>query len=148
MIARIQTGRAEGKKYAVVSRHFDRLYRQPRELEDVIDATEGVHVEAVYEGGHDLSSADGRTHARVIGAFARGEAEKKSERSRSTTVTPRRASPARAPRVHSVSRLTASPTAPTRPPPSSGPLRRCSAGAPSPQSPVSGAAAGCAHPST
>jgi site-specific DNA recombinase len=48
----------------------------------LIDDTEGIHIEAVYGGGYDLGTADGRMQARVVGAFARGEAEKKSERQR------------------------------------------------------------------
>jgi site-specific DNA recombinase len=78
MMAGIKAGRAQG----IVVRHYDRLYRQPRELEGLIDSTEGVHIEAVYGGGYDLGTADGRVQARVVGAFARGEAEKKAERQR------------------------------------------------------------------
>jgi DNA invertase Pin-like site-specific DNA recombinase len=78
MMAGIRAGKAQG----IVVRHYDRLYRQPRELEDLIDATEGVHLESVFGGGYDLGTADGRMQARVVGAFARGEAEKKAERQR------------------------------------------------------------------
>jgi site-specific DNA recombinase len=78
MIAGLKAGKAKG----IVVRHYDRLYRQPRELEDVIDDTEGTYVESVFGGGYDLGTADGRMQARVVGAFARGEAEKKGERQR------------------------------------------------------------------
>ena len=47
MIALVKAGRAE----VIVVRHYDRLYRQPRELEGLIDDTEGVKIEAVYGGG-------------------------------------------------------------------------------------------------
>jgi site-specific DNA recombinase len=76
MMALVRAGGAD----VIVLRQYDRLYRQPRELEALIDDTEGIQIEAVYGGGYDLGTADGRTHARVIGAFARGEAEKKAER--------------------------------------------------------------------
>ena len=78
MMAGIRAGKAQG----IVVRHYDRLYRQPRELEDLIDTTEGIHLESVYGGGYDLGTADGRMQARVVGAFARGEADKKAERQR------------------------------------------------------------------
>lgn len=78
MMDLIRSGGAD----AIVVRHYDRLYRQPMELEGLIDSTEGVHIESVYGGGYDLGTADGRTQARVIGAFARGEVEKKAERQR------------------------------------------------------------------
>ena len=78
MMAGVKAGVARG----IVVRHYDRLYRQPLELEGLIDNTEGVRIEAVYGGGYDLGTADGRMQARVVGAFARGEAEKKAERQR------------------------------------------------------------------
>ena len=67
-----------GKIGAIVVRHYDRLYRQPRELEGLIESTEGIRIESVYGGGYDLGTADGRGN-RVVGAFAGMEAEK-SER--------------------------------------------------------------------
>jgi site-specific DNA recombinase len=70
MMSLVKAGGAE----VIVVRHYDRLYRQPRELEGLIDDTEGIHIEAVYGGGYDLGTADGRMQARVVGAFARGEA--------------------------------------------------------------------------
>ncbi len=76
MMRHVHAGGAQG----IIVRHFDRLYRSMRELEDVIDATEGLSIMAVRGGGYDLGTADGRAHARGAAAYARGEVEKKAER--------------------------------------------------------------------
>lgn len=70
---------------AVVCWHPDRLYRQPRELEDLIDLIEEHHVQiaTVTAGEIDLSTASGRMNARLHGAINRGEGERKSERLKS-----------------------------------------------------------------
>lgn len=68
----------------VVAWHPDRIVRNPRELEDVIDALDHARckVETVRAGTLDLSTRSGRTTARLVGAVARDESEAKSERLR------------------------------------------------------------------
>jgi DNA invertase Pin-like site-specific DNA recombinase len=69
---------------AVVAWHNDRLHRSPRELEEFITAVErtGATVAMVTGGDYDLTSADGRLAARIVGAVARKESEDKSRRLR------------------------------------------------------------------
>ena len=68
----------------IVCWHTDRLYRQPRELEDLIDLAEhgGVEVVSVASGALDLNHGDGRLHARVMVAVNAQESDQKSERIR------------------------------------------------------------------
>jgi site-specific DNA recombinase len=67
MMAALRTGTAD----AVVVYHLDRLYRRPRELEDLIDLCESGRVKfAAVSGEIDLSESAGRTMARVVVAFA------------------------------------------------------------------------------
>ena len=60
----------------------DRLTRHPRELEDLVDLLERTktRVETVTSGTFDLSTPEGRTQARIVGALARQESERASER--------------------------------------------------------------------
>lgn len=69
----------------VVAWHPDRLTRQPRELEDLIDLLESTstNVRTVQTGQWDLSTPAGRMVARQLGAVARYESENKSARLRS-----------------------------------------------------------------
>lgn len=62
--------------------HVDRLYRQPRELEDLIDLVEQhpVRIEAVRGGGFDLNATEGRLMARQLVAIAAYESGHKSDR--------------------------------------------------------------------
>lgn len=62
----------------------DRLHRSPAELEDFISAVDraGVAVVTVQAGAVDLSNANGRLIARMLGNIARHESEHKSERVR------------------------------------------------------------------
>ncbi|MFC9342897.1 recombinase family protein [Streptomyces sp. NPDC057020] len=62
--------------------HIDRLYRQPRELEDLVHLVEhdGLVISAVQIGDIDLSTPAGRMVARVGVAIARHEAEQKGAR--------------------------------------------------------------------
>lgn len=62
--------------------HVDRLYRQPRELEDLIDLVEQhlVRIEAVRGGGIDLNTTEGRLMARQLVAIAAYESGHKSDR--------------------------------------------------------------------
>lgn len=77
MLADVEAGRVQG----IVAYNLDRLYRQPRELEDLIDlADERGLLLATVSGDTDLSTDDGRLFARVKGAVARSEGERKSAR--------------------------------------------------------------------
>lgn len=75
--------------------HVDRLYRQPRELEDLIDLVEQhpVRIEAVRGGGFDLNTTEGRLMARQLVAIAVYESGHKSDRVKRAT----NASPSKAP---------------------------------------------------
>ena len=65
----------------IVMWHADRLYRQPRELEDLIDLCNAHNVAlATFSGDLDLSNDTGRMVARLLGAVARAEIERKSAR--------------------------------------------------------------------
>jgi len=80
MIERIEAGQVDG----IVAFHTDRLYRRPRELEDLIDLVEhrGLVV-ATCEGDFDLGSSDGRMVARMLVTMAAKESDDKSRRLRS-----------------------------------------------------------------
>ena len=67
---------------AVVVYDLDRLYRQPRELEEFFDVCEaaGVTELASVTGDIDLASSDGRLMARMKGAVAAKESDDKSRR--------------------------------------------------------------------
>jgi DNA invertase Pin-like site-specific DNA recombinase len=67
---------------AVVVYDLDRLYRQPRELEEFFDVCEaaGVGELASVTGDIDLASSDGRLMARMKGAVAVKESDDKSRR--------------------------------------------------------------------
>lgn len=70
-----------GKFDALLCYDLDRLTRQPRQLEDWIDAAEGKGLALVTTNGEaDLTTDGGRTFARVKMAVARGEVERKSKR--------------------------------------------------------------------
>src|SRR6266516_1363125 len=69
---------------AVLVGHLDRLYRQPRELEEffeVVDAA-GLSRLASVTGDVDLATDDCRFMARILGAVARKESDDKSRRIR------------------------------------------------------------------
>lgn len=76
----LQTGIVDG----LVAYHSDRLYRQPSDLERLINVIESasVPIAVVAEGDIDLSHATGRGLARVIGSFNRMQSERSSERIR------------------------------------------------------------------
>jgi DNA invertase Pin-like site-specific DNA recombinase len=77
MLADIEAGLID----AVICVDLDRLTRRPAELESFIDLA-NIHDVALanVSGDTDLSTSEGRTMARVVGAFARQESEKRSER--------------------------------------------------------------------
>ena len=70
-----------GRFGAVVCWDLDRLTRQPRQLEDWIDAAEqrGLLL-ATANGEADLSTDGGRLFARIKASVARAEVERKSAR--------------------------------------------------------------------
>lgn len=66
---------------AVVAYHLDRLHRQPRELEDFITLADEHRIKlATVTGDVDLSTDNGRLIARITGAVAKAEVERKSAR--------------------------------------------------------------------
>lgn len=68
----------------VVCYHLDRLHRRPAELETFIDVADRNRVAlATVTGEVDLSTAQGRLVARIMGAVARNEVEHKSARQKS-----------------------------------------------------------------
>lgn len=60
----------------------DRLYRRLADLLELTNALGDVPVYAVRSGDIDLSTADGRLHANLLGSVAQHESEKKAERVR------------------------------------------------------------------
>jgi site-specific DNA recombinase len=68
----------------VVVWHVDRLYRRPRELEDLIDLVEShpIRIEAVMGGAFDLNTHEGRLMARQLVAMAAYESGHKADRIR------------------------------------------------------------------
>lgn len=62
--------------------HVDRLYRRPRELENLIDLVEHnpVRIETIQGGGFDLNTHEGRLMARQLVAIAAYESGHKSDR--------------------------------------------------------------------
>jgi site-specific DNA recombinase len=61
---------------------YDRLYRQPRELERLLDLAESskLTIQAVMAGPIDLATSTGRTMARVVVAFSNQASEDTRER--------------------------------------------------------------------
>jgi site-specific DNA recombinase len=65
----------------IVAWHVDRLYRQPRDLEDLIDLANVHNIPlATVSGDIDLSTDMGRLVARLVGATNKAEVERKSAR--------------------------------------------------------------------
>jgi site-specific DNA recombinase len=68
---------------AVAAWDADRLTRQPRENEDLIDLAERYGIQlATVTGEYDLATPSGRLHFRIKGAIARHESEHRAERIR------------------------------------------------------------------
>src|SRR3954464_10476391 len=77
MLADVEAGRLG----AVVAWDLDRLHRRPVELEHFIDLADRHRLALATVGGDaDLSTDNGRLFARIKGAVARGELERKSAR--------------------------------------------------------------------
>jgi DNA invertase Pin-like site-specific DNA recombinase len=71
----------DGRIGAVVAWHLDRLHRQPIELEHFMALADEKRIPlATVTGDVDLSTDNGRLIARITGAVARGEVERKSAR--------------------------------------------------------------------
>jgi DNA invertase Pin-like site-specific DNA recombinase len=78
---RMLTDIRAGKVDAVVVAQLDRLHRRPIELEEFITLADEKHLAlACASGDVDLATDDGRFMARVMGAVARKEIERKSWR--------------------------------------------------------------------
>lgn len=58
----------------------DRLYRRLTDLEELVTVLGATPVATVKSGDVDLSTADGKTIARILGSVAQGEVEKRGER--------------------------------------------------------------------
>jgi DNA invertase Pin-like site-specific DNA recombinase len=71
-----------GEADAIVCWHPDRLTRNPRELEDLLDVIESrrLAVATVQAGDVDLSTSSGRAVARTLVAWAKHESEHKGAR--------------------------------------------------------------------
>jgi site-specific DNA recombinase len=78
LIADVQAGRID----AIVAWHPDRLTRQPKENEELIELVDryGIQVATAMAGEHDLASPSGRLHFRMLGSIARYESEHRAER--------------------------------------------------------------------
>jgi site-specific DNA recombinase len=81
---RLQDDIASGRTDAIIAAHTDRLYRQVRELEDLIDFVNQhrVAIKTVMAGDLDLTTSAGRQVARHLGVAAQGESERQAERIR------------------------------------------------------------------
>ena len=81
---RLQDDIASGRIDAIIAAHTDRLYRQVRELEDLIDFVNHhrVAIKTVMAGDLDLTTSAGRQVARHLGVAAQGESERQAERIR------------------------------------------------------------------
>jgi site-specific DNA recombinase len=72
-----------GRWSALLVWHVDRLCRNVRDLEDIVDLVNGkVTVHTVKGGEIDLESPEGRLQARMLGTLARYESEHRSDRVR------------------------------------------------------------------
>ncbi|HWT85498.1 MAG TPA: recombinase family protein [Myxococcales bacterium] len=80
MLASVRAGEIN----RIVVAHIDRLYRQPKELEEIIDLADDRDVEivSVYSGPIDLSNGDGRAMARIQIAIAAKASDDTSRRVR------------------------------------------------------------------
>ncbi|WIE53432.1 recombinase family protein [Curtobacterium sp. MCBD17_003] len=84
---RLENDYAAGRFDALVCWDLDRLTRQPRQLEDWIDAAESRGLIVVTANGEaDLSTDGGRMYARIKASVARAEIERKGARQRRANV--------------------------------------------------------------
>jgi DNA invertase Pin-like site-specific DNA recombinase len=84
LIQRLKNGPGPGRAYVVLAWHTDRLHRDVLELEDYIrvcgEGSDGIPTYTVRGGDLDLSTANGRMVARLLGVVARQEVEHMVER--------------------------------------------------------------------
>jgi site-specific DNA recombinase len=79
----LKAGLREGRWDTLIIWHVDRLCRNLRDLEDIVDLVNGkVAVHTVKGGEIDLETPEGRMQARVLGSLARYESEHRSDRVR------------------------------------------------------------------
>lgn len=71
---------AEGRVDGILVWSADRLYRRMKDLEELVDTLGMTPVATVRSGDVDLSTADGRMVARIMGSVAQRESEKMGER--------------------------------------------------------------------
>jgi site-specific DNA recombinase len=72
-----------GQANAIVAYHIDRLYRQPKELEPLIDLAESKSlIVATLHGEINLQTAEGRLQARILVAVSANESDNMSRRIR------------------------------------------------------------------
>ena len=78
MLAQVQMS----PRCRIIVAHIDRLYRLPKELEELIDLAESGRIEifSVYSGPVDLTTSDGRAMARVQIAMAAKASDDTSRR--------------------------------------------------------------------
>ena len=71
---RLQDDIASGRTDAIIAAHTDRLYRQVRELEDLIDFVNHhpVAIQTLMAGDLDLTTSAGRQVARHLGVASAG----------------------------------------------------------------------------
>ena len=123
MLADIRAGGID----AVVAWDLDRLHRRPIELEHFIDLADEKHLALATVGGDaDLSTDSGRLFARIKGAVARAEVERKSARQKRAMRRPTREGPGA--RERSASRKTGTGLSSARPERSVGPAPHCPCG--------------------
>lgn len=81
-----------GKVSTILVRETSRLYRKPRELEDLLDLADAgtVKVVSLFEGEVDFGSSNGRMMARVRVAVDKAESERMGERIRLAKAARRR----------------------------------------------------------
>jgi len=82
--AEVLAGIESGRWNVLLVWHVDRLTRSPKELEEIVDVANrtGLRIETVRGGRVDLSTGEGRLHARILGGLARYESEHRSDRVR------------------------------------------------------------------
>src|SRR5215213_9754666 len=79
----LKQGLREGRWTALLVWHVDRLCRNVRDLEDIVDLVNGrIAVHTVKGGEIDLETPEGRLQARMLGTLARYESEHRSDRVR------------------------------------------------------------------
>jgi DNA invertase Pin-like site-specific DNA recombinase len=79
----LMEGLRQGRWSALLVWHVDRLCRNVRDLEDIVDLVNGkVAVHTVKGGEIDLGTPEGRLQARMLGTLARYESEHRSDRVR------------------------------------------------------------------